>query len=295
MGSPLANTSIARSSCALTATFISLSVAWHLTVAPASLQNAGHEVEIGRSRIGRTREKKTGRSRNWPKSIALVATRQVRKRPREVGEHPFSTDATLVCPRNRFDQGCGWLRTIPTCTVCLQLQSPTRSPLGLSKWGIGLTAWAEHQPKKPRMPRASFTQLNEIRGHQVAAMFYLGQSHSGQFLLRPVLLEPSSTLANSTCGQFYLGQFCLGQVYLGQVRLRPNFCFFFRFSVIFWGCCCVVVLLCCVSYVVVAFAETRTILIVPFSLFFCFFFLFFILTFWVVKGASQNWPKLHLA
>ena len=46
-----------------------------------------------------------------------------------------------------------------------------------------------------------------------------------------------------------------------------------------------------------AFTETRTILIVPplsfLDLFF--FFLFFTLTFWIVKGADQNWPKSKLA
>ena len=46
--------------------------------------------------------------------------------------------------------------------------------------------------------------------------------------------------------------------------------------------------------------KTRTMLIVPpfrffFLFLFHFFFLFFILTFWMVKGASKNWPKLHLA
>ena len=49
-----------------------------------------------------------------------------------------------------------------------------------------------------------------------------------------------------------------------------------------------------------AFTETRTILIVPpFRFFFSscliFAFFFFILTLWMVKGASQNWPKSHLA
>ena len=68
-----------------------------------------------------------------------------------------------VCPRNRFEQGSGRGQFQPArCASDSSLQ------LNLHLMGVGLTTWAEHQPKKPRMLRASFALLSEVRGHQVA-------------------------------------------------------------------------------------------------------------------------------
>ena len=78
---------------------------------------------------------------------------------RNVGACPFSNDSTWSIHETASIDGSGGRGQL--------LQSPARSPLGLSKWGVGLTRRAKHHPKKPKVPRVSFALLSEVQSNQV--------------------------------------------------------------------------------------------------------------------------------
>ena len=104
-------------------------------------------------------------ARKWKTrdTASHVATRP--EKPREVGAHPFSTDATLVCPRNSFDQGCGWCgqfqhaRCAPDSSLQLVLHLVCQVGSRFDSMGIS--------PRSPEC-RGPFAQLNEVQGHQVS-------------------------------------------------------------------------------------------------------------------------------